>query len=192
MLSGIFGSKRGQITLLDMVIVPIMAVVLSLLAYYFLNSQTASLLTTVNQEPTIEACNFALEGLFGNYYVHTTAALTELQLLFPSQYQTALSQSSQQLSANCGPTCNLGYTVLSSSLSNYSSLYQDFINYFSSFSISTFQTIKNNNILTLKNIGMSVYLNQIPSGVSSSTTCALSVYNPENPSKPYTVYGVLS
>jgi hypothetical protein len=185
-------SRRGQITIVDMVLAPIAAIVLAIIAASFLQTSTANLITAVNQEPSAIACNFALNSLYGSYYVHTAAALNLISLYYPDQYQTAQSNQESQLYANCGTSCNLGYSVLSSSLTNFSSLYSDFINYFSSFSFSTFNGIKNANIITLNNAGMSVYLNQIPSSISASTLCQLQVYNPEDPSKPYTIYGVMS
>lgn len=64
-------SKRGQITILDMVLAPIAAIVLAIIAASFLQTSTANLLTAVNQEPSAIACNFALDSMYGNYYVHT-------------------------------------------------------------------------------------------------------------------------
>ncbi len=185
-------SRRGQVTLIDLVMAPIVAVVLSLLAVFFLTTQTSNLITAVNQEPYIQSCNFALSQLYGNYYVHTASLLNNLSLTYPSEYSAALSQQSQTLSTSCGPGCSTQYQTVSNSLSNSSSLYANFINYFSSFSLSTFDNIEGANIATLSALHMRVFLNQVPSTVSGSTVCSISVYNPANPSKPYTVFGVIS
>ena len=185
-------SRRGQVTLIDLVMAPIVAVVLSLLAVFFLTTQTSNLITAVNQEPYIQSCNFALSQLYGNYYVHTASLLNNLSLTYPSEYSAALSQQSQTLSTSCGQGCSTQYQAVSNSLSNSSSLYSNFINYFSSFSLSTFDNIESANIATLSALHMRVFLNQVPSTVSGSTVCSISVYNPANPSKPYTVFGVIS
>ncbi len=185
-------SKRGQLTILDLVMAPIAAVVLSILAVAFLQNATASLVTTVNQEPGAIACNFALDSIYGQFYVTTQASLNALSLYEPSQYQIAISNQASSLSASCGSSCTRGYTFLSNSLTNFSSLYSDFIEYFSSFSFNQFDSIKSSNAVTLSTLGMSVYLNQLPASVNGSTICSLQVYNPEDPSQPYTVYGVIS
>lgn len=185
-------SRKGQITILDMVLVPIVAVILSIISVYILQNSTANLITGVNLQPAADTCNFALDSLFGHYYIDTPAALNALSLFSPSQYKTALSTQSSMLSANCGPSCNLGYTFLSNSLTNFTSLYSDFINYFSSFSTSKFQTIESNNVITLNALHMSVYLNQVPPTINGSTVCSLQVYNPVDPNSPYTVFGVVT
>lgn len=184
--------KKGQLTILDLVLVPIVAVVLSILAVSFLNSATANLINSVNQEPAAQTCNFALDTLFGSYYVDTPSALNALGLSHPDQYQTAISSQQSSLSASCGPECNLGYNVLSNSLSNFTSLFSDFINYFSSFSVNSFNNVAAGSAVTLRNLHMRVYLNQIPITSAGSTICSLTVFNPEDPSNPYTIFGVLS
>ena len=129
-------SKKGQLTFLDLLLAPLAAVFLSILAAFFLQSSTAHILTAVTQQPTIDACNLALDSLYGTYYVHTLATLTQLELTQPSQYLTAVSGKAQSFSLDCGSSCSESYTFLSSSLSNSSSLFNDFISYFNSFSLS--------------------------------------------------------
>lgn len=185
-------SKKGQLTILDLVMAPIAAVVLSILAVAFLQNATASVITTVNQEPASIACNFALDSLYGQFYVTTEAALSTLSLYDSAQYQIAVSNQPSYLSASCGSSCTRSYTFLSNSLTNFTSLYSDFIEYFSSFSFNQFDSIKNSNKVTLSTLGMNVYLNQVPASINGSTICSLQVYNPEDPSTPYTIFGVLS
>jgi hypothetical protein len=185
-------SKKGQLTILDLVLIPIVAVVLSILFVYFVQAQTANIINAVDQAPAAQSCNFALDSLYGNYYVDTPAALNTLSLLHPNQYQTALSSQKSQLYANCGPSCTLGYSVLSSSLTNFTSLYSDFINYFSSFSFSAFQNIMGANSNLLLSLHTTVYLNQVPPTITAATACSLTVYNPANPSNPYTIYGIMN
>ena len=184
-------SKRGQVTIVDLVLVPIVAVVLSVTASYLMTSSTASLLTSVNQQPVQDACNFALNDLYGTYFVGSSAALNELKLLHPSQYAVAVSQPAESLSTGCGSSCSAGYTYLSSTLSNSSALYNDFISYFSSLSFSNFNLIKTSNSVALSDSNMHVFLQSVPSGVTYSSLCSLTVYNPINPSNPYTIYGVV-
>jgi ABC-type bacteriocin/lantibiotic exporter with double-glycine peptidase domain len=185
-------SKRGQLTILDMILVPIAAVLLSIFSILLLQNATANLINSVNQEPAAQTCSFALETLYGHYYVDTPAALNELSLFYPNQYQMALSNQQSLLSANCGSSCSLGYSFLSNSLTNFTSLYSDFINYFSSFSVNNFQSIASSNAVTLNILHMRVYLNQVPPATNGSTVCSLQVYNPVDPSNPYTVFGVMT
>ena len=187
-----FNGKRGQLTLLDLVMVPILVVMLLIISVFFLQSQTANLINEVNIEPTAQSCIFGLSALYGSYYVHTASALSSLQSTNTSLYFAASSGSAQQLTTTCGSNCSSAYSFSQNSLDNSSSLFSDFIKYFSSFSISYFNLIKDTHSPTLQAFGMDVFLNQIPTiSYTPAYTCALSVYNPANPSQPYNVYGIV-
>ncbi len=186
-------SKKGQLTLIDLALAPIVAIVLSVLAVYFLNSAiSANLVTAVAQAPITEGCTFALTSLYGSYYVHTASALNTVKLYYPSQYLASEASKSQSLSASCGSSCSLSSTFSQNSLSNSTSLYADMISYYSSFSLSVFEGISTANAAMLSDSQMKVYLNTIPPAVSGSTVCSLPVYNPEDPANPYTVFGLVS
>ncbi len=185
-------SRRAQVTLIDLVLVPIVAVVLSVTAGYLMSSATANIVTAVNQQPVQDACNFALSNLYGSYFISSAASLQQLKLFKPSQYAAAISEPAQNLSTSCGSSCSSSYTFLSAPLSNSSSLYNDFVGYFSSFSLSNFNLIKSANAVALGDANMQVFLQSVPSGITYSSLCSLTIYNPVNPSQPYTVYGVVS
>ncbi len=185
-------NNRGQITLLDLILAPIAAVILAVFASLFLSSSTANLLNMVNQQPSVVGCNFALTSMFGAYFVHTAAAFTQLSLSNPDQYSAALSTKAENLSTNCGSSCASSYVYTPNLLTNSSALYNDFIQYFSSFSVSSFNNIKADNYPALSAFSMQVFLNQVPSGVTAKTICSLKVFNPADPGSPYTIYGVLS
>jgi hypothetical protein len=186
-------SKRGQLTLIDLALAPIVAILLSVLAVYFLNSAiSANLVTAVDQAPIAEGCNFALTTLYGSYYVHTASALNTLKLYYQSQYLASETSKAQTLSASCGSSCALSSTFSQNSLSNSTSLYSDLINYYSSFSFSVFDGISAANSALLSDSSMKVYLNTLPPAASGSTVCSLPVYNPEDPANPYTVFGLVS
>ena len=130
-------SRKGQLTLIDLAMAPIVAILLSVLVVYFLNSAiSANLVTAVDQAPITEGCNFALTSLYGDYYVHTASSLNTLRLYYPSQYLASEASKAQSLSASCGRSCTLSSTFSQNSLSNSTSLYSDMINYYSSFSLS--------------------------------------------------------
>ncbi len=183
--------NRGQITMLDLVLAPIAAVVLAIFAALFMSSSTANLLNLVNQQPVSLGCNFALSSMFGTYFVHTAAAFQEMSTSHPDQYSAALSTKASNLSTSCGGSCLSNYVYIPNKLSNSTSLYSDFIQYFGSFSLSNFNAIKNNNLVALSSSNMQVFLNQIPPGANPKTICALTVFNPVNPGNPYTVYGTV-
>ncbi len=184
---------KGQLTLIDLVIIPIIAVVLSTIAIVFLQSSTASLLSKVSLQPLQDSCNFALDNMYSTYYVHSSYELGYLKSNHPSQYAAAISSSFLNLNASCGSNCNLGYSFVPNSLLNTSnSLYVSFINYFSSFAISDFNLNTGANIPTLNAINMQVFLNHVPPlNYTPLTTCSMTVYNPADPSHPYTIYGVI-
>jgi hypothetical protein len=184
--------RKGQLTMLDLVLAPLAAVVLAVLAYSLLQGATANLLTAVSQQPVSLSCNFALDTLYGTYYVHNAFALSQLALYNPSQYSLANSNKEQTLSTNCSGSCNSNYNYVQSYLYNSSSLYSDFIGYFSGFSLSDFQVLTGQETATLNALNMKVFLNQIPSGITGTSECSLQVYNPVDPSKPYTIYGVVT
>jgi hypothetical protein len=182
--------KKGQLTMLDLILAPLAAVVLAVLAHALLASATASLLTAVNQQPVSFSCSFALDTFYSTYYVHSAFTLSQLALSNPSQYALASSNQEQSLSTNCSGACNSNYEYTQSYLYNSSSLYSDFIGYFSGFSLSDFKVLTGQETATLNALGLQVFFNQVPSGVSGSSECSLQVYNPADPSKPYTIYGV--
>ncbi len=185
-------SKKAQLTLLDLAMAPIAAIVLSVLAVYFLNSAiTANLVTAVDQAPITEGCNFALSTLYGDYYVHTASSLNTLELYNPSQYLASEASRAASLSASCGASCTLSSTFSQNSLSNSTSLYSDMIMYYSSFSLSVFNGISEANSVMLNDYNMKVYLNSIPPATVGSTVCSLPVYNPEDPANQYTVFGLI-
>ncbi len=177
--------------MLDLVLAPLAAVVLSVLAAALLHSATASLLTAVSQQPSSFSCNFALDSLYSTYYVHTASSLSQLAISSPSQYAQAVSNNEQTLSTNCSGACDSNYNYLQSYLYNSSSLYTDFIGYFAGISLSNFQVLTSQQTATLNALGIQVFLNQIPAGVTGTSECSLQVYNPSDPSNPYTIYGVV-
>jgi hypothetical protein len=185
-------SKKGQLTMLDLVLAPLAAVVLAVIASALLHSATANLLTAVSQQPVSFSCNFALDTMYSTYYVHNAFALSQLALHASSQYALANSNKEQYLSTNCSGACDSNYNYIQTSLYNSSSLYSDFIGYFSGFSLSNFKVLTGQESATLKALGMQVFLNQIPAGVTGSSKCSMQVYNPADPSKPYTIYGVIN
>ncbi len=184
--------KKGQLTMLDLVLAPLAAVVLSVLASALLHGATANLLTAVSQQPVSFSCNFALDSMYSTYYVHNAFTLSQLALSNPGQYSVASSNKEQYLSTNCSGACNPNYNYIQTYLYNSSSLYSDFIGYFSGFSLSNFQVLTGQETATLKALGMQVFLNQIPAGVTGTSECSMQVYNPADPSRPYTIYGVIS
>jgi hypothetical protein len=183
--------RRGQLTMLDLALAPLAAVVLAVLASALLHSATANLLTAVNQQPTALSCNFALDSIYSTYYVHTSYALSQIALSNPAQYALAESNKQQSLSANCSGSCSSTYSYSQNYLYNSSSLYSDFIGYFSGFSLSDFGVLTGQEAATLNALGIRVFLNSIPAGVTGTEECSLKVYNPANPSSPYTIYGVM-
>ncbi len=185
-------NRKGQLTMLDLVLAPLAAVVLAVLASALLHSATANLLTAVSQQPGSFSCNFALDSLYSTYYIHTAAALSQLALSNPSQYSLSESTKQQSLSANCSGACTPIYSYVQSYLYNSTSLFSDFIGYFSGFSFSNFKVLTGQQAATLSALGMQVYLNQIPAGVTGTTECSMQVYNPVDPSRPYTLYGVMN
>ncbi len=184
--------RKGQLTMLDLVLAPIAAVVLAVLASALIHNATANLLTAVNQQPTSFSCNFALATIYSTYYIHSAYTLSQLALSNPSQSALADSNKQQSLSANCSGSCNPSYGYTQSFLYNSSSLYDDFIGYFPSVSLSNFQVLTGEQAATLTALGLRVFLNQIPAGVTGSERCSMQVYNPANPSAPYTIYGVMN
>ena len=185
-------SKRGQLTIIDLLVAPIVAIVLSMLALYFLQGSVAHLVTAVNYEPSIQGCNYMLDAIYGNYYVHGAAALSMLEALHPNQYYAATSASLINLSTNCGANCSMSYAATPNTLTNDPSLYVNFINYFAPFAISVFNLTKINSLPILNGEGMDVFLNSMPIlSYVPSQTCYISVYNPEDPSSPYLIYGVV-
>lgn len=184
-------SRKGQLTMLDLILAPLAAVVLAVLASAILHGATANLLTSVTQQPSSVSCNFALDSIFSTYYVHSAFTLSQLALSNTGQYSAAASNREQTLSTNCSGACNPSYNYVQSYLYNSSYLYSDFIGYFAGFSLSNFQVLTGQQAAVLNALGMRVFLNQIPSGVSGKYECSLQVYNPADPSKPYTVYGVM-
>ncbi|EEZ93341.1 MAG: hypothetical protein BJBARM4_0018 [Candidatus Parvarchaeum acidiphilum ARMAN-4] len=183
--------KKGQLTMLDLVIAPLAAVILAIVAHSLLAGATASLLTSVSQQPTSFSCSFALDTFYSTYYVHSAFTLSQLALSDPSQYSLASSNQEQSLSTNCSGACNPNYGYTQDHLYNSTSLYSDFIGYFSGFSLNDFKIITGQETAALNALGMQVFFNQVPSGVSGTSECSLQVYNPADPSKPYTIYGVI-
>ncbi|MEM3190632.1 MAG: hypothetical protein QXU98_10400 [Candidatus Parvarchaeota archaeon] len=184
--------RKGQLTLLDLIVAPIVAVVLSALAIYFLQGSTAHLVTAVNYEPSVEGCNYMLDAVYGNYYVHGSAALSMLKALHPDQYFAATSESLSNLSTNCGVNCSISYATTPNTLVSTPSLYVDFLNYFTPFSVSVFNLTTINSYPILKDYNMQVFLNSVPAlSYVPSQVCYISVYNPEDPSEPYLIYGVM-
>ncbi len=184
--------RKGQLEVLDLVLAPMAAVVLAVLASALLHNATANLLTAVNQQPASFSCNFALDSIYSTYYVHTAYTLSQLALSNPGQYSFAQSNKQQSLSTSCGGSCNPAYSYSQSYLYNSSSLYDDFIGYFSGFSLSNFQILTGQQAPTLNALGIKVFLNQIPAGVTGKQECSLNVYNPASPLHPYTIYGVMN
>ena len=184
--------RKGQLTMLDLVLAPLAAVVLAVLASALLHNATANLLTAVSQQPTSVSCNFALDSIYSSYYVHTAYSLSQLSSSNPNEYALAQSNKQQSLSTNCSGSCTASYNYIQSYLYNSSSLYNDFIGYFSGFSLSGFKVLTGQQISTLNALRIKVFLNQIPAGVTGTQECSLQVYNPADPSSPYTIYGVMS
>ena len=185
-------NKRGQLTLIDLIVAPIVAIVLSSLALYFLQGSVAHLVTAVDYEPSIQGCNYMLDAVYGNYYVHSAAALSMLRALHPNQYYAATSQSLISLSTSCGANCSISYAATPNTLTNDPSLYVNFINYFAPFAISVFNLTKINSLPLTQGEGMDVFLNSIPIlSYVPSQTCYITVYNPADTSSPYLIYGVV-
>ncbi len=184
--------RRGQVTILDIILIPVLAIVLSVVSAFFITNTTANITNMVALEPLSESCNLAIDNIFSQYYVHTQATLKYLQEFHPNQYSAATAEAFQEQVANCGSSCQIGFTTIPTSLTSSGSIYVNFINYFASFSLSVFNLTTADDRLELSTLGMSVYMNQIPSGFPATTVCSLPVYNPQNPSEPYTVYGTVS
>lgn len=184
--------RKGQLTLLDLIVAPVVAVVLSTLAVYFLQGSAAHLVTAVDYAPSIEGCNYMLDAIYGNYYVHGSAAMSMLESLHPSQYFAATSESLSNTSTSCGVNCSISYATTPNTLVSTPSLYVDFLTYFTPFSVSVFNLTNINSYPLLKDYGMQVFLNGVPTlPYVPSQVCYINVYNPENPSNPYLVYGVM-
>lgn len=184
--------RKGQLTMLDLVLAPLAAVVLAVLASALLHNATANLLTAVSQQPTSFSCNLALDSIYSTYYVHNAYALSQLALRDPNQYALSQSNKQQNLLTNCSGSCPSSYSYIQNYLYNSSSLYSDFIGYFSGFSLSNFKVLTGQQAATLNALGIKVFLNQIPAGITGKQECSLQVYNPADPSNPYTIYGVMS
>lgn len=184
--------RKGQLTMLDLVLAPLAAVVLAVLASALLHNATANLLTAVSQQPTSFSCNLALDSIYSTYYVHNAYALSQLALRDPNQYALSQSNKQQNLLTNCSGSCPSPYSYIQNYLYNSSSLYSDFIGYFSGFSLSNFKVLTGQQAATLNALGIKVFLNQIPAGITGKQECSLQVYNPADPSNPYTIYGVMS
>lgn len=188
----VFKSRKGQITLLDLVIVPIIAVVLALIAVMVLQGSVANIVNKVNMQPEVDACNFELDSLFSMYYVHQDSALQYLKYYHPNQYTAAVSNSLQKQITNCGNNCSISYNTLPNSLGDSPDLYVDFIQYFTPFAYSVFNLTVADEISQLDAANMQVFLNQVPPlSYTPSQICSITVYNPEQPNSSYTVYGVV-
>ena len=151
-----------------------------------------NIVNKVNLQPEVDACNLELQSLFSMYYVHEASSLEYLRYYHPNQYTAAISTSLQHYVTNCGNNCSVSYQALPNSLDNSSNLYVDFIQYFTPFAYSVFNLTIDSALSQLDAVNMQVYLNKIPPlDLTPSQVCSMYVYNPQQPSNSYTIYGVV-
>ena len=185
-------NRKGQITLIDLILAPLVAVILSVIAVMILQGSTFHLINEVNMEPTVEACNFGLETLFSSYYVHTASSLQYLQSAHPNQYAVATTEPLQIQTVSCGYNCSVSYEDIPNTLGTSSDFYVDFIQYFDPFALSVFNVSVGEDAPEMQAFGMQVFLNRVPAlPYTPSEVCSLTVFNPQDPGNPYTIYGVM-
>ncbi|MCW1297444.1 MAG: hypothetical protein QXX36_01000 [Candidatus Rehaiarchaeum fermentans] len=166
---------RAQITLIDLILVPIVAVILSIISMVFLSTASSNLLEGVYLQPVKLSCNFLASTIFSNYYPHFSVIYLDppyIQNYYKNLYYKNVSFNS----SNFVYSFNVYLGKLVSG-----NLYNQLIDFLYPVNYSYFKLYKLYNSLSIAFLNASVYLLPFYPPNSSSQyiyACNIPVYSP--------------
>jgi hypothetical protein len=186
---------RGQITILDLLMVPLVAIVLSIIAMTFLGSTVSNLLQEVYLQPIKTSCTFILANLFSTYYIHSAYELQYLQQYYPDEYQ-AYMQNLQSFQNYTGiGNFRFVFATYSGVLENNSNPYVVLIRFLAPPVKSEFKEMVDSEYALLQAEHASLFISSIypmPSNFVYRYLCSAPVFNPANSTGIYYALAAIS